>query len=177
MALVAQHLAAKRPAEIGGAGANGAHADEPYGLAAQFGAYKTALVPPVPASLVHLGHVAQQGEHQTHGQLRYRLGGIARGVGDPDALGAGGLQVYMVHPGKGHVNEFEVGTGGDDLAAQRHVGDHKDVGVSGTGDLRLRIVLSGIGMKGVSGFHQGACAGGKDLLGDPQGFQQNNMHR
>lgn len=71
---------------------------------------------------------------------------------------------------------FRLRAGGNDLALQRHIGDHDHVGGLGALDLHLGIGVLGVGLERVPRIHQGLGAGVQDLVRHAQGFQQNNVH-
>ena len=168
--------AAEGTEQLGHTGADGAGAHQPHGLAPQFLAHQTVLGAAGAAALLHLGQVAQQRQRHAHRQLRHRIVGVAGGVAHRRTHLAGGVQVHMVHAGEGHVDEFQVLAGADDLAGQGHVGQHQHVRVPG-----LFNEAGGVPGAGISG--EGVPRGAKlrrvlfqQAVRDAQRLQQNDVH-
>ena len=82
----------------------------------------------------------------------------------------------MVHAGEGHVDEFQMRAGADDLAGQGHVGQHQHVRVPGLFSEAGGVPGAGISGKGVS---RGAKLRGvwfQQAVRDAQRLQQNDVH-
>ena len=162
----------------GGAQADGTGAHDAHSFAADLRATKGGAGAALPDGSVTGGHESQAGHRQPQGQLGYALSGIARGVGQGDALLPAGVQPHVVDAGKGHVDELQIGRAQDDRGGKGGVGNDDCVGVGHTGGL-LRGVggFGSIGNKGVAGGFQLAAVAVQHGLGDAQGLHKGDLHK
>ena len=82
----------------------------------------------------------------------------------------------MVHAGERHIDVLQVRAGADDLALQRHIGDHDHIGVLGLLDLHLGVGVLGVGLEAVAGVGQRLGAGIQHGIRYAEGFEQNDIH-
>ena len=169
-------LASECLAKVGDTQANGPRAHDPHGFAPPLTADQPLFGSTLAACRVGLRDLAQQGDHDTEGQLRHRLGRITRRIGNLNVTLLAQRHVHVIHPGKSHGDKLELWAGRDDLAGKLPVGDHQDIRVlspfNHLGDDRGFLV----GGKGMALCEQRRRMGVQHFLRYPQGFQQNNIH-